>query len=115
MPSSIVTMIPPGSRPGMTSLAMAPTIRPKMIQPRTPIMFTSGTRALQNAGPQLIVEDVEVFERAAGVEQDDRFVGLDRPVGHERLNRDQGGAAFRRGADPLELADRQHPRDHRRV
>src|SRR5262245_9567741 len=34
IPSSIVTMIPPGSRPGITSFASAPTTKPKRIQPR---------------------------------------------------------------------------------
>ena len=34
MPSTIVTKMPPGSRPGITSLARAPTINPKMIQPK---------------------------------------------------------------------------------
>src|SRR5574339_423204 len=37
MPSTIVTMMPPGSRPGINSLAIAPTIKPKTIQPRMPI------------------------------------------------------------------------------
>src|SRR5215471_16923448 len=37
MPSRIVTMNPPGSRPGITSLAIAPTINPKTIHPITPI------------------------------------------------------------------------------
>jgi hypothetical protein len=31
MPSRIVTMIPPGSRPGIMSLAKAPTIKPMTI------------------------------------------------------------------------------------
>src|SRR3954468_10577557 len=52
MPSSIVTMIPPGSRPGITSLASAPTIRPKIIHPITPnIAVTSGTNRVANQGP----------------------------------------------------------------
>src|SRR5688572_4577331 len=33
----MVTMMPPGSRPGITSFARAPTIRPNKIQPRMPI------------------------------------------------------------------------------
>ena len=37
MPSSIVTMMPPGSFPGIRSLAIAPTTRPKTIHPRIPI------------------------------------------------------------------------------
>src|SRR5262245_39729211 len=37
MPSRIVMMNPPGSRPGMRNLATIPTISPKMIQPSTPI------------------------------------------------------------------------------
>src|SRR4026209_1796374 len=37
IPSSIVTMMPPGSRPGITSLARAPTIRPNTIHPITVI------------------------------------------------------------------------------
>src|SRR2546423_11272518 len=39
MPKSIVTMKPPGSRPGITSFANAPTIKPKKIQPI--MMFSS--------------------------------------------------------------------------
>src|SRR5262249_33341092 len=31
-------MMPPGSRPGMTSLARTPTMRPKTIHPRMPII-----------------------------------------------------------------------------
>src|SRR4051812_23195800 len=33
MPRRMVTMKPPGSRPGITSLAKAPTINPKRIHP----------------------------------------------------------------------------------
>src|SRR5215210_4957911 len=36
MPSSIVIMQPPGSRPGMSSLAMIPAMRPKKIQATIP-------------------------------------------------------------------------------
>src|SRR5262245_29513446 len=35
IPISIVTMMPPGSRPGITSLASAPTIKPNTIHPIT--------------------------------------------------------------------------------
>ena len=41
MPSSIVTMNPPGSRPGISSFAMAPTMTPKIIQPSTPTITPS--------------------------------------------------------------------------
>ena len=39
MPSTIVTMMPPGSRPGINSLAIAPTIKPKTIHPKMPISY----------------------------------------------------------------------------
>src|SRR3954447_17240580 len=41
MPMMIVMMMPPGSRPGMMSLATAPAIRPKMIQAIQPICVPS--------------------------------------------------------------------------
>jgi len=34
IPSAAVTRIPPGSCPGITSVASAPTIKPNSIQPR---------------------------------------------------------------------------------
>src|SRR4029450_3632325 len=37
MPNRMVTIHPPGSRPGMRNLATAPTINPKMIHPMIPI------------------------------------------------------------------------------
>src|SRR4029450_4269211 len=37
IPMMIVTMMPPGSSPGMIALAMAPAIRPRTIQPMMPI------------------------------------------------------------------------------
>ena len=37
MPMMIVTIIPPGSLPGITNLAMAPAIKPRKIQERIPI------------------------------------------------------------------------------
>src|SRR5215510_1610235 len=41
MPNNIVTMTPPGSRPGMMSLANTPTIRPTTIIQSKCICFTS--------------------------------------------------------------------------
>src|SRR5438552_9548077 len=41
MPSRTVTMKPPGSRPGIRSLAMIPTISPKKIHARIPIVTPS--------------------------------------------------------------------------
>jgi hypothetical protein len=41
MPIRMVTIIPPGSRPGISSLAMTPTIKPKTIHPMIPNMFTA--------------------------------------------------------------------------
>src|SRR3954452_15330274 len=46
MPMMIVMMMPPGSRPGMMSLATAPAIRPKMIQAIQPICVPSRCSAL---------------------------------------------------------------------
>src|SRR5688572_22700086 len=40
MPSSVVTMKPPGSRPGINSFAITPTTSPKIIHPRMPNMRT---------------------------------------------------------------------------
>src|SRR5688572_12270780 len=48
MPSSIVTMMPPGSFPGINSLAIAPTISPKTIHPRMPNMQTPPDEVLHN-------------------------------------------------------------------
>ena len=38
MPSTIVTMNPPGSRPGIRNLATIPTMRPNAIHPMTPMV-----------------------------------------------------------------------------
>src|SRR5258706_16151787 len=46
MPSNIVTIQPPGSRPGISSLAIAPATKPKMIHDRIPIscpLFSFGS------------------------------------------------------------------------
>src|SRR4029450_9293907 len=40
MPNRMVTIHPPGSRPGMRSLATAPTINPKMIHPMIPMRIS---------------------------------------------------------------------------
>ena len=37
IPMMMVTMMPPGSSPGMIALAMAPAIRPRTIQPMIPM------------------------------------------------------------------------------
>ena len=50
MPSSIVTMMPPGSLPGMNSLASAPTIRPTMSMARMCMMISSYPLEKQKAG-----------------------------------------------------------------
>ena len=47
IPISIVTKMPPGSLPGMTSFAMMPTMSPKSIQPRTESMGMPPSRNLE--------------------------------------------------------------------
>src|SRR5262245_55525547 len=107
MPSRMVMMKPPGSRPGMRSFATTPTIRPKRIQPRIPTIPVP-SHATQRANGATSAEDFEVLQGAAGIEEDDGLVGLDRAAGGEPLDGHECRAAFRRGADPLVLADRQH-------
>ncbi len=51
MPSSIVTMMPPGSFPGIKSLAITPTISPKTIHPRMPNMRTPPPRPMHKRVP----------------------------------------------------------------
>src|SRR5947199_5956944 len=99
IPSRIVTMNPPGSRPGMTSFAMTPTIRPKTIQPSTPIRHLRGSRRASRATSS--VQDIEVLEGAAGIKEDHGFMRLDRSVVDEPPDRGQRGAACVGGTDAL--------------
>src|SRR5919108_4779295 len=119
IPSNMVTIKPPGSRPGINSFAIAPTIKPNRIQPRIPIMAEPPRRpiAVQKPGPEQSVtrDEVEVFESAPGIEQDDRFSRLDGPARHEPLDGDQSCSPFRCGADALEPADGPHRGHHGRV
>src|SRR5437016_13166269 len=107
IPSAMVTMMPPGSRPGMTNLAIAPTIKPKKIQPSTIIIrhlravackrrdMADGSHPWRQRAfnhdhqPLAISHDVEVLQRPAGIEQHDRLVRLDRTFGDELANRDE--------------------------
>ena len=50
MPISIVTMMPPGSSPGMMALAMAPAISPSTIHPMNPIELLRVTAATSSVG-----------------------------------------------------------------
>src|SRR5262245_6856022 len=49
IPRSAVMTKPPGSFPGISSVAMMPTIRPKRTHPRIPNMMTSLITPLRNA------------------------------------------------------------------
>src|SRR6185503_3237429 len=79
MPSSIVMMNPPGSRPGINSFAMMPTTSPKRIQPSTPNITPPLARP-RSGEPQYLprldqigiaqlilveIEDLHVVRRAA--------------------------------------------------
>src|SRR5258707_15781866 len=48
IPISIVTMMPPGSFPGMSALAIAPAIKPSTIQARIPIAQPPGGSGLRD-------------------------------------------------------------------
>ena len=127
MPSSIVTMNPPGSRPGISSLAIAPTIKPKTIQPmHTEHSVTSAVgvqieacrkrwRRLQAVHGQRIARTSRYFSAPPVLNSTTDSSRLDRAVGDEPLDRRQRGAAFGRGADAFVLADLQHAVDHRLV
>jgi len=51
MPMRIVTMIPPGSFPGMMNFAIAPAMRPRKIQEKTPMLSFLGQ--IRRAGKDL--------------------------------------------------------------
>src|SRR5947207_1432022 len=89
MPSRIVTMNPPGSRPGMSSFAMTPTISPKTIQPSTPTIRHLRGRGRANWAPssvRRVGDNVEVFQRTASVKDDDDFMAFDRAIPDKPLD-----------------------------
>jgi 6-phosphofructokinase 1 len=59
-----------------------------------------------------LVEHIEVFQRATGVEHDDRVRGLDSAVREEHFERVERGAAFGCGADTLRARRVPHAADH---
>src|SRR5215213_5625402 len=71
MPSRIVTMAPPGSRPGMMAFAIIPAIKPKTIQPIIAnIFFSSDSQvtacAPEALGPKPRVLFLSLFKRRPG-------------------------------------------------
>src|SRR5687768_14798554 len=64
MPSRIVTMKPPGSRPGINSLAITPTTRPNRIHDRIPIRFLLLQTVIASAKPTRMAEVPFPFEEA---------------------------------------------------
>ena len=56
MPSSIVMMMPPGSRPGMSSLATAPTINPNTIAKAYHALDAEGVTVSRHGSGTFIAE-----------------------------------------------------------
>src|SRR5688572_6266793 len=56
IPSSIVTMKPPGSRPGINSFAITPTTRPNRIHVRIPIQVPPALAVILQARNQLGIQ-----------------------------------------------------------
>src|SRR5262245_53448619 len=117
IPSSIVTMIPPGSRPGITSFAMAPTTRPNRIQPRMPIDSSRRCHCKDDtASEHEQAVDLE-YERAVleQGETTDRGIALVRINGEELAARlvfppeAQIAAEAAVGRVELEQRRREHP------
>src|SRR4051812_15077485 len=52
MPNSIVMMKPPGSRPGVRSLAMKPTTNPNRIHARTDMLHPPGQASVASEAPR---------------------------------------------------------------
>src|SRR4029453_6327399 len=96
----MVTMMPPGSRPGITSLASAPTIKPNTIHPITAITSPPGrrtdlaSRAVADPQPELALA-----RPAGGPESDHRHHDH---VGclHQALPRYRFGAPGEYGCGP---------------
>src|SRR4051812_25025305 len=92
IPSSIVTMKPPGSRPGINSFAITPTTRPNRIHDRIPIRLllrhsrhckheTNIYSRGSNCGPP--GRDLDLEEHAFVLEQP-AFAFEPAAVAHER-------------------------------
>src|SRR5580765_8530276 len=111
-------MNPPGSRPGINSFAMTPTIRPNTIQLNTPIWLPpSGDVVSARRAPSrfLTGDDVEILQGSAGIEQHDRFMRFDGTFSGELPDCLERRAALRCSADAFSSAELQHSTDHRLV
>src|SRR6476659_1211692 len=68
MPSRIVTMKPPGSRPGVSSLAMTPITSPETIHDRIPMFCTLLSGADASERPRMNRPDEATTSPCAGLE-----------------------------------------------
>ena len=130
MPNSMVMMNPPGSRPGIRSFAITPTINPNTIQPMTPNIASSAPRPCKRDASAVSrsARHVQVRRAPATVgSRTSRYLSappvLNRTTESSRLIRRSSrsrlmaaSAAPPSGAalTPSQRPDLQHPVDHRR-
>src|SRR5436190_22894043 len=110
-------MNPPGSRPGINSFAMAPTIRPNTIQLNTPIWRPPGDVGSASRAPSRFQtgDDVEILQGSAGIEEDDGFMRFDGALSSELPDCRERRAALGCGADAFSRTQLQHAANHRFV